>query len=175
MQTHEINQDARACRDGIYNPTTQYLGSGRTQRVARTVYNQSDHRQMAYVPPRGPCSQKTSMLSSCPCYRFMIHPIKAPTSFDCDGCGHHASFHRMENREEEEIAKKWHTQGQERAVQSRIEGVERFEEIVEVQLDSLPPKRRRLAPASETVVDLEAGDDRTKATTGRKKRGRTER
>lgn len=35
----------------------------------------------------------------------MIHPLKASTSFDCDGCGHHASFHRFEAKEEEEAAK----------------------------------------------------------------------
>ena len=39
--------------------------------------------------------------------RFMIHPLKAASSFECDGCGHHASFHKMDNQKEEEIAKRW--------------------------------------------------------------------
>ncbi|KAI4125564.1 MAG: hypothetical protein LQ338_004168 [Usnochroma carphineum] len=37
----------------------------------------------------------------------MIHPLKAATSFECDGCGHHASFHKMENRQEEEAVEEW--------------------------------------------------------------------
>ncbi|KAL8904123.1 MAG: hypothetical protein Q9207_003474 [Kuettlingeria erythrocarpa] len=63
--------------------------------------------QMGYVPPRGPCAQKLSMISSCPCFRFMLNPLKASTSFECDGCGHHASFHKMDNREDEETVRYW--------------------------------------------------------------------
>ena len=37
----------------------------------------------------------------------MIHPLKAATSFDCDGCGHHASFHKMNNQMDEEIVRRW--------------------------------------------------------------------
>jgi hypothetical protein len=37
----------------------------------------------------------------------MIHPIKAPTSFECDGCGHHASFHQMQNKIDEAITSRW--------------------------------------------------------------------
>ena len=34
--------------------------------------------QMNYVPPRGQCNHKASLLSStCPCLRFMLHPLKA--------------------------------------------------------------------------------------------------
>ncbi|USW53809.1 hypothetical protein Slin15195_G071280 [Septoria linicola] len=62
---------------------------------------------MDYKPPRGRCNYKTSILSSCPCLRFMLHPVKAATSFDCDGCGHHASFHSLENTTEDAILKKW--------------------------------------------------------------------
>lgn len=62
---------------------------------------------MNYVPPRGPCAQKLSMISSCPCFRFMLNPLKAATSFECDGCGHHASFHKMESREDEETVSRW--------------------------------------------------------------------
>ncbi|KAI4089426.1 MAG: hypothetical protein LQ348_005399 [Seirophora lacunosa] len=63
--------------------------------------------RMNYVPPRGPCAQKLSMISSCPCFRFMLNPLKAATSFECDGCGHHASFHKMESREDEETVSRW--------------------------------------------------------------------
>lgn len=65
---------------------------------------------MSYVPPRGPCGYKTSLMSpTCACLRFMIHPVKAATSFECDGCGHHASYHKMENKTEEELIKRWKT------------------------------------------------------------------
>ncbi|KAI9849830.1 MAG: hypothetical protein M1837_000044 [Sclerophora amabilis] len=58
---------------------------------------------MNYTPPRGPCTYKPSLLSaSCPCLRFMVHPLRVATSFECDGCAHHASFHRMESREGED-------------------------------------------------------------------------
>ncbi|KAL8956428.1 MAG: hypothetical protein Q9193_006058 [Seirophora villosa] len=63
--------------------------------------------QMDYVPPRGACAQKLSMISACPCFRFMLNPLKAATSFECDGCGHHASFHRMDSREDEETVTRW--------------------------------------------------------------------
>ncbi|MCJ1469090.1 hypothetical protein MMC07_007723 [Pseudocyphellaria aurata] len=63
--------------------------------------------QMSYVPPRGPCAQKTSYIQSCPCLRFMVHPLKAATTFDCDGCGHHASFHKMDNPQDDEVVRRW--------------------------------------------------------------------
>lgn len=63
---------------------------------------------MSYIPPRGACNHKASIVSSaCTCLRFMIHPIKAPTSFECDGCGHHASFHQMQSKIDEEITARW--------------------------------------------------------------------
>ena len=131
--------------------------------------------QMSYIPPRGPCSQKTSMLSSCPCYRFMIHPIKAATSFECDGCGHHASFHRMENQQEQEIAQKWKVQEEMRASPARMErnaDMGRVEELVEVQV---PMKRRRIAAVPELVVDLEAGGVQERKTLpARKRKGKAD-
>ncbi|KAL8973581.1 MAG: hypothetical protein Q9197_002180 [Variospora fuerteventurae] len=69
--------------------------------------NNSIWTQMAYIPPRGPCAQKLSMISSCPCFRFMLNPLKAATSFECDGCGHHASFHKMDSREDDETVRRW--------------------------------------------------------------------
>lgn len=35
---------------------------------------------------------------------------KAASSFECDGCGHHASFHSMENPAEDAVLKKWSEQ-----------------------------------------------------------------
>lgn len=81
----------------------------------------------------------------------------------------------MENREEEEIIQRWNTQRERRSVQSRIEGSDRLEELVDLQIDALSVKRMKIAAAPDTVVDLEAEEDKTKAPAGRKKRGRTER
>ncbi|SMY23400.1 unnamed protein product [Zymoseptoria tritici ST99CH_1A5] len=65
---------------------------------------------MSYTPPRGRCNHKPGYLSTCPCLRFMLHPVKAATSFECDGCGHHASYHSMDNPEEDAILQKWSDQ-----------------------------------------------------------------
>ncbi|KAF8426960.1 hypothetical protein EV426DRAFT_572316 [Tirmania nivea] len=49
---------------------------------------------MGYPIPRGPCRHKPGVLSSaCACLRFMLNPVVAGSTFCCDGCGHHASFH----------------------------------------------------------------------------------
>ncbi|KAI9780647.1 MAG: hypothetical protein M1839_006588 [Geoglossum umbratile] len=65
-------------------------------------------QQMNYAVPRGRCNYKPSLLtSSCPCLRFMTHPLHAATSFECDGCGHHASFHMLVNKEEDEVVARW--------------------------------------------------------------------
>jgi IS5 family transposase len=37
----------------------------------------------------------------------MAHPLHAATSFECDGCGHHASFHMLVNKEEDEVVARW--------------------------------------------------------------------
>ncbi|KAL6712172.1 hypothetical protein ACN47E_000049 [Coniothyrium glycines] len=72
--------------------------------------------QMNYVPPRGPCNHKASYLSStCACLRFMLHPLKSSSSYECDGCGHHASFHSMENKADDEIRKRWEQEAMDRA------------------------------------------------------------
>ncbi|KAF2260587.1 hypothetical protein CC78DRAFT_24734 [Lojkania enalia] len=64
--------------------------------------------QMNYVPPRGQCNFKQSIMSAkCPCLRFMLHPLKSASSYECDGCNHHASFHSMENKAEDEVRKRW--------------------------------------------------------------------
>lgn len=40
------------------------------------------------------------------------------TSFECDGCGHHASFHSMENPADSEVIKRWTEQSQESQTES---------------------------------------------------------
>ncbi|KAL8684415.1 MAG: hypothetical protein Q9218_008304 [Villophora microphyllina] len=80
--------------------------------IAEQHQHPSIWAQMSYVPPRGPCFQKSSFLTSCPCFRFMIHPLKAATSFECDGCGHHASFHKMDNKQDEEYERQWKSEQQ---------------------------------------------------------------
>ncbi|KAF3006570.1 hypothetical protein E8E13_006642 [Curvularia kusanoi] len=72
--------------------------------------------QMGYVPPRGQCNFKQSIVSPrCPCLRFMLHPMKSSSSYECDGCNHHASFHSMENKAEDEIRKKWEQEAKDKA------------------------------------------------------------
>ncbi|KAK8207922.1 hypothetical protein M8818_004175 [Zalaria obscura] len=63
---------------------------------------------MNYTPPRGRCNFKNGIVAgTCPCLRFMLHPVKAATSFECDGCGHHASYHSLENPAEDAVLSKW--------------------------------------------------------------------
>ena len=33
--------------------------------------------------------------------------LQAASSFDCDGCAHHASFHSLENAAEDAVLQKW--------------------------------------------------------------------
>ena len=33
--------------------------------------------------------------------------MKAATSFNCDGCDHHASYHQMRSKPEEELTSQW--------------------------------------------------------------------
>ncbi|KAG9184975.1 hypothetical protein G6011_11805 [Alternaria panax] len=82
--------------------------------------------QMGYTPPRGQCNHKPSLLAAkCPCLRFMLHPLKSSSSYECDGCGHHASFHTMENRAEDEIRRRWEVEAAERRKEEEEEGRQR--------------------------------------------------
>lgn len=94
------------------------------------------------------------MTPACACLRFMIHPVKAATSFDCDGCSHHASFHKMENRAEDEIVARWRAEEKTREEEERRgagENVEeRFDEVRMIAGGPRPTgvrKRRRLEGA----------------------------
>jgi hypothetical protein len=40
--------------------------------------------EMGYVPPRGQCNFKQSIVSPrCPCLRFMLHPMKVCVPHSC--------------------------------------------------------------------------------------------
>lgn len=70
---------------------------------------------------------------------------QAATSFECDGCNHHASFHSLENEAEDVILKKWSAQEAENDAQSA---------------SGASKKRRRIVDkASETLEILELPDD----------------
>ncbi|SLM33565.1 hypothetical protein LPUS_02073 [Lasallia pustulata] len=110
---------------------------------------------MSYPAPRGPCAHKTSLMTpACACLRFMIHPVKAATSFECDGCGHHASFHKMENRAEDEIVARWRAEEKE---MEEKRGALRDGLLDEGLGRGRLGKRRRLEGASQESADLFSG------------------
>ena len=58
---------------------------------------------------------------SCLCeteLRILIN-IQAATSFECDGCNHHASYHSMDNPAEDAILKKWEDQEAQNTIQKQ--------------------------------------------------------
>lgn len=94
----------------------------------------------------------------------MAHPLKADASFDCDGCGHHASFHDLENRREEEIVRRWKAEETRRCL---LEETREMSQADRMRLQiSEPPirrKRKRLVqananPTGAAVVDLSEQD-----------------
>lgn len=50
-----------------------------------------------------------------------LTPQQSTSSFECDGCAHHASFHSMENKEEDEIRKRWEQEAQAKALREAQE------------------------------------------------------
>ena len=161
-------------------------GSNIWQQVAITHLDSSEPSakpfltQMSYIPPRGPCAHKPSLMTpTCTCLRFMIHPVKAASSFECDGCGHHASFHKMENRVEDETVSRWKAEEAEREREKTEERLVECDINTLVDIAELAPKRRRLAivgaPASgERVAGVarsaSKGPRVTKAAAGRKRK-----
>ena len=87
------------------------------------------------------------MTPACACLRFMIHPVKAATSFECDGCSHHASYHKMENKAEDEIISRW------KVADSTLEheGYRKDDE------DQSRPKRRRLEITQGAILNSDTG------------------
>ncbi|KAI8935435.1 hypothetical protein NX059_008012 [Plenodomus lindquistii] len=109
--------------------------------------------QMNYIPPRGQCNHKASILAAkCPCLRFMLHPLKSSSSYECDGCAHHASFHSMENKSEDEIRKRWEQEAKDKADQ-------------EGEMQQRPKKRVR---AIEYDVERNGGSTKTRGGLARK-------
>jgi len=149
-------------------------------RTERATQGSNIWQQMSYIPPRGPCAHKPSLMTpTCTCLRFMIHPVKAASSFECDGCGHHASFHKMENRSEDETVSRWKAEEAEREREKTEERLVECDINTLVDIAELAPKRRRLAivgaPASgERVAGVarsaSKGPRVTKAAAGRKRK-----
>lgn len=104
----------------------------------------------------------------------MLHPVKvsippislraiksltfsqAATSFECDGCQHHASFHSLENPNEDAVLKKWEAQESRNSVQKQaIAGASR--------------KRKRIADRAHNdealsgIIELADGTDEVDA------------
>lgn len=52
------------------------------------------------ISPGLPCLVRTNTRVS----------LQAATSFECDGCGHHASYHNLDNPSEDAILAKWSAQ-----------------------------------------------------------------
>ncbi|CAE6996622.1 hypothetical protein CFE70_000338 [Pyrenophora teres f. teres 0-1] len=118
--------------------------------------------QMNYVPPRGQCNHKASILSpTCPCLRFMLHPLKLASSYECDGCGHHASFHSMENKAEDEIRKRWESEATTRAGQEEQRPKKRVRAIEYQELGQNPvDKSSRVSTQKKTRSTVARGKTR---------------
>jgi len=55
------------------------------------------------------------------CSALKLNLKQSSSSYECDGCAHHASFHSMENKQEDEIRKRWEQEAKNK--QEREEGV----------------------------------------------------
>jgi hypothetical protein len=45
----------------------------------------------------------------------LLTSSQSASSYECDGCAHHASFHSMENRSEDEVRKRWEQEAKDKA------------------------------------------------------------
>jgi uncharacterized protein YjbJ (UPF0337 family) len=45
----------------------------------------------------------------------LLTHIQSASSYECDGCSHHASFHSMENKTEDEVRKRWEQEAKDKA------------------------------------------------------------
>lgn len=69
---------------------------------------------------------------------------QAATSFECDGCQHHASFHSLENKEEQAILQRWEEESQQ----------ENRKGVPQQSLPSASRKRKRIAETSHQTLGL---------------------
>ena len=51
----------------------------------------------------------------------IANAAQSTSSFECDGCTHHASFHSMENKEEDAIRKRWEQEARDKALREQQE------------------------------------------------------
>lgn len=70
----------------------------------------------------------------------MLHPLKSFTTFECDGCAHHASFHCLENKAEDEIRKRWEMEQRQKEAEAK-----------ENEVAARPKKRARQIERVEPV------------------------
>ena len=75
----------------------------------------------------------------------MIHPVKAATSYECDGCSHHASYHKMENKVEDGSNARWPV-----VDDTFKQGSSDLPFRLDDEVQEVLPKRRRLIAANET-------------------------
>ena len=78
----------------------------------------------------------------------MVHPLKAASSFECDGCNHHASFHKMENHVDDEFLSRLRS-----AELARAQEVSKSDDEEVIEVGALPSKRRRLAIADGEYLE----------------------
>lgn len=89
-------------------------------------------------------SQSKPLLSLTPASPF-ANLAQAATSFECDGCNHHASFHSLENVAEDAVLQKWSAQEASNEAQST---------------GGANKKRRRIADKTTEVLEImELPDD----------------
>jgi hypothetical protein len=98
----------------------------------------------------------------------MVHPLKAASSFECDGCGHHASFHKMDNQKEEEITRRWKVEEAEKARGEKANGGRQrlltYGDVVGgLENEGQAVKRRRIADRP-TLLDSPSIDASKKRT-----------
>lgn len=85
----------------------------------------------------------------------MVHPLKAATTFDCDGCGHHASFHKMDNKQDDEVMRRWEQKNM--TAEERHDNAPTRPGLIRLRspdVQEVVPKRRRIAykgQAEQTV------------------------
>ena len=73
----------------------------------------------------------------------MLTGGKAATSFECDGCNHHASFHSLENKDEDAILKKWEEQQRDPNITNQTQTV-----------IGASRKRKRIAEKAHDQLDM---------------------
>ncbi|RMZ74440.1 hypothetical protein GMOD_00003480 [Pyrenophora seminiperda CCB06] len=74
------------------------------------------------------------------------------SSYECDGCGHHASFHSMENKAEDEIRKRWEAEAKAKVEQEEQRPKKRVRAIEYQDLGHKLMDESRLATQKKTTM-----------------------